>query len=104
MLYLKARAWQSGNSLAVRRSPMHRKTFVILIAPLVFPTSLLWAQTPCPTIPVVVNSPEDKLMLEYKGADKPQEQVAALEKFAEEKADWRSLLRRTEYLRVGYVA
>ncbi|PYV30625.1 MAG: hypothetical protein DMG22_19695 [Acidobacteria bacterium] len=82
---------------------MHRKTFVILIAPLVFPTSLLWAQTPCPTIPVVVNSPEDKLMLEYNGADKPQDQVAALEKFAQEQADSRYIPCVNEYLTVAYL-
>ena len=82
---------------------MHRKTFVFLIAPLVFPTSLLWAQTPCPTIPVVVNSPEDKLMLEYNGADKPQDQVAALEKFAQEQADSRYIPCVNEYLTVAYL-
>ena len=82
---------------------MHRKTFVIVMAPLVFPTSLLRAQTPCPTIPVVVNSPEDKLMLDYNGADKPQDQVAALKKFAQEHADSRYLPCVNEYLTVAFL-
>lgn len=82
---------------------MHPKTIVILMAALVFPTSLLRAQTPCPTIPVVVNSPEDKLMLEYNGADNPQDQVTALEKFAQEHADSRYIPCVNEYLTVAYL-
>jgi tetratricopeptide (TPR) repeat protein len=47
----------------------------------------LQAQQVCPNTPYVVNPPEDELMLAYNGADNPQEQVAALDKFAEAHAD-----------------
>jgi tetratricopeptide (TPR) repeat protein len=45
------------------------------------------AQQVCPNLPYLVNTPEDELMLAYNGADSPQEQVAALDKFAQAHAD-----------------
>jgi tetratricopeptide (TPR) repeat protein len=45
------------------------------------------AQQVCPGLPYLVNTPEDELMLAYNGADNPQEQVAALDKFAQQHAD-----------------
>lgn len=47
----------------------------------------LAAQTVCPGYNVVVNTPEDQLMLAVNGADNPQDQVAALDKFIQEHAD-----------------
>lgn len=82
---------------------MRSKILAFLIA---LPTSsvgVLWSQTPCPTIPVVVNSPEDKLMLDYNGADNPKDQVSALEKFAQEHADSRYMPCVNEYLTVAYL-
>ena len=38
----------------------------------------LGAQTPCPSLSVVVNTPEDELMLAVNGAEKPEDQIAAL--------------------------
>jgi tetratricopeptide (TPR) repeat protein len=40
------------------------------------------AQQACPGLTVVVNSPEDQLMLAVNGADNPQDQIAALDKYA----------------------
>lgn len=47
----------------------------------------LAAQQVCPGLPYLVNTPEDELMLAYNGAENPQEQVAALDKFAQQHAD-----------------
>lgn len=44
----------------------------------------LGAQQPCAGLTVVVNSPEDQLMLAVNGADNPQEQIAALDKYSAE--------------------
>jgi tetratricopeptide (TPR) repeat protein len=45
------------------------------------------AQQVCPRLPYLVNTPEDQLMLAYNGADNPQEQISALDKFAQAHAD-----------------
>ncbi len=82
---------------------MRSKVFAFLIALPMSSAGVLWPQTPCPTIPVVVNSPEDKLMLDYNGADNPKDQVAALEKFAQEHADSRYMPCVNEYLAVAYL-
>jgi hypothetical protein len=58
----------------------------------------LGAQTPCPSLSVVVNTPEDELMLAVNGADKPEDQIAALEKFAQAHADSKFLPCVYEYL------
>jgi len=58
----------------------------------------LSAQTPCPTLSVVVNTPEDELMLAVNGADKPEDQSAALEKFAQAHADSKFIPCVYEYL------
>jgi hypothetical protein len=56
------------------------------------------AQTPCVGFSVVTNTPEDQLMLAVNGADKPEEQIATLEKFAQEHADSKFLPCVYEYL------
>src|SRR5438034_10998519 len=58
----------------------------------------LGAQTPCPSLSVVVNTPEDELMLAVNGAENPADQVAALEKFAQAHADSKFLPCVYEYL------
>lgn len=58
----------------------------------------LGAQTPCPSLSVVVNTPEDELMLAVNGADKPEDQVAALEKFTQAHADSKFIPCVYEYL------
>ena len=46
----------------------------------------LRAQQPCPSFSIAVNSDEDKLMLAINGADGPQDQIAALDKFVKDGA------------------
>ena len=56
------------------------------------------AQTPCPNSAVVINTPEDQLTLAYNGAaDSPQEQVAALDKFAQANPDSKFMPCVNEY-------
>ncbi len=64
---------------------------------------LLRAQQPCPGYSVVVNTPEDQLMLAINGADNPQEQIAALDKFAQEHADSKFLPCVLEYYTTTYL-
>jgi tetratricopeptide (TPR) repeat protein len=64
---------------------------------------VLRAQQPCPNLPVVINTPEDKLMLEVNGADTPQAQVDALTAFAAANPDSRFMPCVNEYLTMTYV-
>jgi len=63
----------------------------------------LGAQQPCPGLTVVVNSPEDQMMLAVNGADNPQEQVAALDKYAAEHADAPAMTCVNELYTAAYV-
>jgi len=63
----------------------------------------LRAQQPCPTFSVVVNTPEDELMLAINGAEKPEEQVAALDKFMQEHADSKFIPCVNEYYTATYL-
>src|SRR5215831_1208648 len=58
----------------------------------------LAAQTPCVGLSVVANTPEDELMLAVNGAEKPEDQVAALEKFAQAHPDSKFMPCVNEYL------
>ncbi len=82
---------------------MRFKILGLLIAFSISSAGLLRSQTPCPNIPVVVNTAEDKLMLDYNGADNPQDQVNALTKFAQDHADSRYIPCVNEYLTVAYL-
>jgi tetratricopeptide (TPR) repeat protein len=57
----------------------------------------LWAQQPCPTFTVAVNTDEDHLMLAINGADSPKEQLAALDSFAKDHADSKFMPCVNEY-------
>lgn len=63
----------------------------------------LAAQVPCPKSPVIINTPEDKLMLAVNGADSPQTQVDVLNKFEAEHADSKFIPCVNEYLTATYV-
>jgi tetratricopeptide (TPR) repeat protein len=64
----------------------------------------LAGQQPCPTLSVVVNSPEDQLMLAVNGAtDSPQDQIAALDKYSAEHADSPAMTCVNEYYTAVYV-
>jgi tetratricopeptide (TPR) repeat protein len=47
----------------------------------------LSAQQVCPGLPYVADTPEDELMQAVNGAEKPADQLAALDKYAQEHAD-----------------
>jgi tetratricopeptide (TPR) repeat protein len=63
----------------------------------------LGAQQPCPRSPVVINTPEDQLMLAVNGAETPQAQVEALNKFVAEHADSGFIPCVNEYLTMTYL-
>jgi hypothetical protein len=64
----------------------------------------LAGQQPCPTLSVVVNSPEDQLLLAVNGAtDSPQDQIATLDKYASEHADAPAMTCVNEYYTAVYV-
>jgi len=68
----------------------------LLVATWIVATPLC-AQQPCPTLPVAIDSNEDRLMLAVNGAENPQEQLAALDKYAQDHADARFMLCVNEY-------
>jgi tetratricopeptide (TPR) repeat protein len=75
-----------------------RKLLLAVLTTGFFSALPLAAQTPCVGFSVVTNTPEDELMLAVNGADKPEEQVAALEKFVQQHADSKFLPCVYEYL------
>lgn len=80
-----------------------RKVIAILTAGIFFGIAPLAAQQPCPRSPVIINTPEDKLMLAVNGAESPQEQVDALNKFLTDHADSEFIPCVNEYLTTTYV-
>ena len=77
---------------------MHKLFQPVLVVICLLYALSLGAQTPCPSLSVVVNTPEDELMLAVNGAENPQDQIAALEKFAQAHADSKFLPCVYEYL------
>lgn len=63
----------------------------------------LGAQQVCPGLPYVANTPEDELMQAVNGADNPQEQIAALDKFAQAHADSKFIPCVDEYYTMIYL-
>ncbi len=63
----------------------------------------LWAQRVCPGYTIVIDTPEDKLTLAYNGAENPQEQVAAIDKFVETNPDSKFLPCAYEYYTMAYL-
>lgn len=63
----------------------------------------LAAQQVCPGLPYVVNTPEDELMLAVNGAETPQEQVAALDKFAQTNSESRFMPCVYELYTIAYL-
>lgn len=80
-----------------------RRILGILSAGFLLGVANLGAQQPCPKSPIVINTPEDKLMLAVNGADSPQAQADALNKFAAENADSKFMPCVNEYLTMTYV-
>jgi hypothetical protein len=88
---------------ANRREACMRKVLSILTAGILLGVAPLTAQQPCPRSPVVINTPEDQLMLAVNGADSPQAQVDALNKFLTDHADSKFIPCVDEYLTATYV-
>ena len=82
---------------------MRRLRYFSLLPLTLLAAGLLRAQQPCPGYSVVVNTPEDQLMLAINGADNPQEQITALDKFSQEHADSKFLPCALEYYTTTYL-
>ncbi len=82
---------------------MRKLRYFPLLPMALLATGLLHAQQPCPGYSVVVNTPEDQLMLAINGADNPQEQIGALDKFTQEHADSKFLPCVLEYYTTTYL-
>ena len=76
--------------------------FLVLLGLLVF-SGPLQAQQACPGLPYVANTPEDELMQTVNGAEKPEEQIAALDKYAQEHADSKFIPCVDEYYTIIYL-
>ncbi|MGA3094622.1 MAG: hypothetical protein ABSD79_04475 [Dehalococcoidales bacterium] len=77
-------------------------TFLVGLGLLIFACPLQ-AQQVCPGLPYVANTPEDELMQAVNGADKPEEQVAALDKYAQAHADSKFMPCVDEYYTMTYL-
>jgi tetratricopeptide (TPR) repeat protein len=75
---------------------------LMLLAWLVFGCPLQ-AQQVCPGLPYVANTPEDELMQAVNGAEKPDEQIAALDKYAQEHPDAKFMPCVDEYYTITYL-
>ena len=81
-----------------------RKSSCIFLPALVFLVAgVLRAQQPCPGYSVVVNTAEDQLMLDINGAENPQDQIAALDKYAQAHPDSKFMPCVNEYYTSTYV-
>jgi tetratricopeptide (TPR) repeat protein len=89
---------------AIKQEACMRKLLLgIMTAIILSGAAPLQAQQPCPRLPVVINTPEDKLMLAVNGADTPQAQVDALNQYAADHADSKFIPCVNEYLTMTYV-
>lgn len=61
------------------------------------------AQQVCPGLPYVANTPEDELMQAVNGAENPQEQIVALDKFAQAHSDSKFMPCVDEYYSMVYL-
>ncbi len=82
---------------------MRKLLVTVLLAGDLFVAGPLMAQQVCPGYSIVINTPEDELTLAYNGADNPQEQIAALDKFAQEHADSKFMPCAHEYYTMAYM-
>ena len=82
---------------------MRKLSLALLLAGGLCLAGPLWGQQVCPGFSIVMNTPEDELTLAYNGAENPQEQVAALDKFVQEHADSKFLPCAHEYYTMAYM-
>jgi tetratricopeptide (TPR) repeat protein len=76
---------------------MHPRFYVLLLATLSVVATPLLAQMPCPSISIAVGTEEDKVMLAINGAENPQEQIAALDKFEQSNPNSKFIPCANEY-------
>ena len=76
--------------------------FLVILGWLVFAFPLE-AQQVCPGLPYVANTPEDDLMQAVNGAEKPEEQIAALDNYVKEHADSKFIPCVYEYYAMVYL-
>jgi tetratricopeptide (TPR) repeat protein len=82
---------------------MRKMSIFLLLLGLVVFAGPLQAQQVCPGLPYVANTPEDELMQAVNGAEKPEEQIAALDKYAQEHADSKFMPCVDEYYTITYL-
>jgi tetratricopeptide (TPR) repeat protein len=82
---------------------MRKLIFAAILAMLSASACPLWAQRVCPGYSIVIDTPEDKLTLAYNGADSPQEQIAAIDKFVQENPNSEFLPCAYEYYTMAYL-
>src|ERR1019366_2001752 len=76
---------------------MYQRFCAFILVTLWMVPAPLFAQQPCPNFTVTVGSDEDRLMLSINGAENPQDQIAALDKFVQEHADSKFITCANEY-------
>ncbi len=76
---------------------------VYLAGTMVAMGSQLAAQTVCPGYAIIINTPEDELTLAYNGAEGPQDQIAALDKFIQAHAESKFAPCAHEYYTMAYL-
>ncbi len=76
---------------------MYHRLIACLLFAIWMVAAPLFAQQPCPSFSIPVGSDEDHLMLGINGADNPQEQIAALDKYAEANANAKFMTCANEY-------
>jgi tetratricopeptide (TPR) repeat protein len=82
---------------------MRKMSISLVVLGLLVFTGLLQAQQVCPGLPYVANTPEDELMQAVNGADKPEDQIAALDKYAQAHADAKFMPCVDEYYTITYL-
>jgi len=82
---------------------MRKLSLTLLLAGGLCLAGPLWAQQVCPGFSIVMNTPEDELTLAYNGAENPQEQIAALDKFVQEQPDSKFMPCAHEYYTMAYM-
>jgi tetratricopeptide (TPR) repeat protein len=82
---------------------MSRRLSVLPLLAIILLVAPLAAQQVCPGMPYVANTPEDELMQAVNGADKPEDQIAALDKFSAAHPDSKFMPCVYEYYAMAYV-
>jgi tetratricopeptide (TPR) repeat protein len=82
---------------------MRKLSHALLVAGWLVWACPLGAQQVCPGLAYVANTPEDELMQAVNGAESPQEQIAALDKFAQAHADSKFMPCVNEYYTIVYL-